>query len=72
MTSEENCQKNWLTWKWLRCVMDTELLSRPMFKRIYNLIHLALRPHETFLRFIIKLNGIFLWMMGHLKETVNI
>ncbi len=32
----------------------------------------SLKIHETFLRFIIKLKGIFLWMMGHLKETVNI
>lgn len=32
---------------------------RPMFNRRYNLVHLALRPHETFLWFIIKLNGIF-------------
>lgn len=50
-------------------VMDTELLSRAMFKRKYGLVHLALMPHETF---IIKFNGFVPWMMVHLKETVNI
>jgi len=46
--------------------MDTELLSKGM-------VHLALRPHETFfLCFITQFNGFFPRMMVHLKETVNI